>query len=228
MQYHIQTTPIWDAFREKDGCPLCRLFGTVESGLLQLYSGEAVMSPEYRVDVNKTGFCETHLNKLLEGENKLGLGLQLSTRVQYLIDCLDTPDSVKAAAKLAAELQSQKDNCVVCREAKHVMARYAYTVAEMFLHEREFPPVLSDAEGFCLSHFSLLLRYASHAKNRASEYVATLKRVQQQRMRNVKKDLESFTGQYDYRASKPSPSVKNALVNAFVLLQSNLPKNRNK
>lgn len=78
MQYHIQTSPIWDAFRENDGCPMCRLYERAESRLIKQYLDEAVMEPEYRIKVNKRGFCSDHLKKLYAGGNKPGTGASAS------------------------------------------------------------------------------------------------------------------------------------------------------
>ena len=82
MQYHIQTTPIWDAFKEECGCPMCRIYKTSEQRLIKQYLGEAVMQPEYRVRVNERGFCTRHTLALYKGDNKLGTALQFATRIE--------------------------------------------------------------------------------------------------------------------------------------------------
>lgn len=226
MQYHIQTTPIWDAFKQSDGCPMCALKARTQNGLMSLYCGEAVMSPEYRVQVNETGFCTEHLNALLEGENKLGSALQLSTRLGFLIDTLKCSDTPKSAAKLGLSLEKQKDSCVICRSIDSVMERYAYTVAQMFSAEKEFPALLSDCKGFCLPHFSLLMQHTARAAKSASVYIAELKRVQLKYMSAAKKDLDSFTAQYDYRAARAPANAKNAPINAFVLMKGVSPNKK--
>ena len=126
MQYHIQTAPIWDAFKENDGCPLCKLYARAESRLVKQYLGEAVMEPDYRVRVNERGFCDKHLVKLYDGNNKLGLALQLHTRTEHIIKCIDVPLNAKQARKLADRLEKTANTCVICDEVDEVMNRYYY------------------------------------------------------------------------------------------------------
>ena len=66
MQYHIQTDPIWEAFKSDCDCPLCAIYEKTESRLVEQYLNEAVMEPDYRVEVNKYGFCAKHLKKQLQ------------------------------------------------------------------------------------------------------------------------------------------------------------------
>ena len=53
MQYHIQTEPIWEAFKSGCDCPLCQIYSKNEERLVGQYLEEAVMIPEFRVNVNK-------------------------------------------------------------------------------------------------------------------------------------------------------------------------------
>ena len=41
MQYQIQTAPIWEAYRETDGCPLCKIFAAREKRIVAQYLGNA-------------------------------------------------------------------------------------------------------------------------------------------------------------------------------------------
>ena len=107
MQYHIQTTPVWDAFRKKDGCPICLLYERIENRLVKQYLGEAVMEPDYRIKVNKRGFCTRHLLKLYDGGNKLGLALQLNTRTENVIENIPSVSNAKQAKKLAEKLEAE-------------------------------------------------------------------------------------------------------------------------
>ena len=215
MQYHIQTAPIWDAFKENDGCPLCKLYARTESRLVKQYLGEAVMEPDYRVRVNERGFCDKHLVKLYDGNNKLGLALQLHTRTEHIIKCIDVPCNAKQARKLADRLEKTANTCVICDEVDEVMNRYYYTVAQMYLAEAAFPEVFAASYGFCMPHFIELLKMVSYAGKKQEAYAAALTRKQI--------DLERFTKRFDYRSTdKFSGGTDDAIAVAINKLKGNI------
>lgn len=223
MRYHIQTAPIWDAFKENDGCPLCKLYARTEERLVKQYTGEAVMEPDYRVKVNERGFCARHLKQLFDGNNKLGVALQVNTRTEKIISDIDFIENPKKAKKLADKLASTLDTCVICDEVDAVMERYFYTIAQMFDNEAEFPKLLKDSQGFCLPHFIELLRYASYAGKSASEYTGVITKLQKDTMKKDNVALERFTKRFDYNSSdKYSSSTDDALEKSIVRLKGNL------
>lgn len=215
MQYHIQTTPVWDAFRKKDGCPICLLYERIENRLVKQYLGEAVMEPDYRIKVNKRGFCTRHLLKLYDGGNKLGLALQLNTRTENVIGNIPSVSNAKQAKKLAEKLTETLDTCVICDEAEEIMTRYCYTVAQMFDAENEFPKVFAESTGFCMPHFASLLKYVSYAGKSAQKYAAALTAKQLETLKKTNSDLERFTKRFDYNSSdKFSGTTDDAIKNS--------------
>lgn len=214
MQYHIQTTPIWEAFRSDCECPLCALYERTQSRIVSQYGNEAVMEPDARVRVNKRGFCSKHLKMLYEGENKLGLGLQLTTRCQAVSSGLKKPSDVKAAAKEAVRVRGELETCVVCDTVDELMIRYAYTTVQMFVHESEFPPLFAACKGFCLEHYALLLENAHKAGKQTPVFLAELHRIEKAAFDSVCADLTGFTNQYDYRAGRAAGSARDALPRA--------------
>ncbi len=225
MQYHIQTTPIWDAFKENDGCPMCKLYERTEARLIKQYVGDAVMEPDARIKVNKRGFCADHLKKLFTGGNKLGLALQVHTRTDSIISDMEVVNNAKKAKKLAEKLSKTIDTCVICDEIEKTMVRYAYTVAQMFAVEREFPKVFAESSGFCLPHFIELLGYVSYAGHAAESYAAALSKKQIDSMRKANSDLERFTQRFDYRSTdKFSGSTDDALAVSINKLKGNIVK----
>ncbi len=200
MRYHIQTAPIWDAFKEKDDCPLCKLYARVEERIVGRYLDESVMMPEVRVKVNERGFCTRHLTQLYNGNSRLGLALQLNTRTENVINDMKMVDNAKQAKKLAEKLNKTLETCVICDEADEIMERYAYTVAQMFANEAEFPEVFNDSFGFCLPHYIELLKYVSHAGSKAGEYAQALSAKEIDTTRKINATLERFTKRFDYRS----------------------------
>ena len=123
MQYHIQTAPIWDSFRQKCDCPICSLYSVSESRLVKQYLGEAVMQPDYRVKVNSRGFCSKHLLALYRGDNKLGVALQTLTRTETVDNDIGDIKTAKQAKQLAKRLAETLDTCVICDTVDEMIAR---------------------------------------------------------------------------------------------------------
>lgn len=225
MQYHIQTAPIWDAFKENDGCPMCKLYAKVQDRLVKQYTDEAVMEPEYRVKVNERGFCAKHLDMLYHGQNKLGVALQVNTRTEAVINSIDMASNAKSAKKLAEKLLKTVDSCVICDEADAIMERYYYTVAQMFCYEPEFPTLLKQSKGFCMPHFIQLLKYADYASKASAVYTTNLCKVQKDGMRADNSALDRFTKRFDYNSSdKYSSTTDDALSTSINRLKGDLIK----
>lgn len=211
MQYHIQTDPIWEAFKNDCDCPLCAIYEKSETRLVEQYLNEAVMEPEYRVDVNKYGFCSDHLKKLFAGKNKLGLALQLHTRIGTVKSELNTCSSYKQALKQAEALDKSVNSCVICRSLDEMMTRYAYTIAQMYSQEEEFRSALQKSNGFCMPHYALLLRQSKKAGGKTSAYLTELSYLQNRTLDKTCNDLDRFTQMFDYRnagsAVRPDPET---------------------
>ena len=95
MKYQLETSPVWDVYREgvecpPEGgkCPLCVLHARAERHYVEFFLGNSVMVPEMRAQVNKTGFCPHHTSLLLEGDNRLGLALMTHTHLLELTEKL--------------------------------------------------------------------------------------------------------------------------------------------
>ncbi len=209
MQYHIQTTPIWEVFSAPCDCPMCELENRVNDRLIKQYTDEAVMIPEFRLKVNKFGFCSTHSKMLYNGGNKCGVALQFLTRTETLKEKIPYLEKAKKAKEAAAELQKQQDSCIICQSLDDNMERYAYTIAQMFGNEKEFPALLEKCNGFCMPHFILLLQNAHKGGKSADTYVRNLVFTQKRAMEKACSELEKFTAKFDYRSTTKSSSAGN-------------------
>ena len=203
MQYHIQTDPIWEAFKNGSDCPLCEIYAASEARLLGQYLDEAVMAPE-------------HTRKLFAGKNKLGLALQLHTRMLSVRSNIKPCNSHKQAVKQAAELEKTADTCVICRAVDEMMLCYARTIAQMFANEEEFRKVFSESNGFCMPHYTLLLRESNKAGGMTPKYLTELTYLQNRSLDRTANAVERFTNMFDYRnagsAVKPDPETVPAAI----------------
>ena len=138
MNYHIGTMLIDENFDERCECPICRIKATVDERLTEQYLGEGVMEDNTRTEVNKLGFCEHHYASLFASRSKLGLALQVSTRLNTINKEVFEPKNVKQAKKQAESLLKLNQTCVVCKYLEQHMIRYYKTVAEVYSNVASF------------------------------------------------------------------------------------------
>lgn len=211
MQYHIQTEPIWEAFKTPCDCPLCEIYSKCANRLVEQYLNEAVMEPDYRVQVNKYGFCTEHLRQLYAGKNKLGLSLQLRTRTEEVRKNITPCSSHKQAVAQAKNLEKTMDTCVICNTVDEMMRRYAQTIAQMFANELDFRTAFGKSNGFCMPHYALLLRESDKAGRVTKAYLSQLVLLQNRTVDRVCHDLDRFAERFDYRnagsAVRPDPDT---------------------
>ncbi len=214
MQYHIQTAPIWDAYKNS-GCPLCALKAARQTRLVTQYLTDNVMDPDFRVASNNRGFCAEHIKQMYAGQNKLGLALQLETRAAALCDLLKNAPTDKKSAKKTAEKLNAHRGCVICDTLDEVMPRYYITVAEMFGNEKDFPELFGNAR-HCLKHTQDLYAVAEYAGKSASAYLYALTQSITRDLAAAEKELKDFADCFDFKSgNRPDPS---ALPRAIELL----------
>ena len=222
MNYHIDTALIWEAFRTDCECPLCQIYDIVNQRVVEQFTTEAVMEDSARTKVNRLGFCADHFRQLFEGQNKLGIALQTSTRLQTLRREMAGITNAREARKEAERLKKALSTCVLCELNDFNMKRYFQTVAQMYVKEPEFPPLLEGSKGFCLKHYAALLEYSGAAGLQAKNYVTALREVEERNLERLQKELNWFCDKFDYRNSdKPWGNSKDAVIRTIRKIQGN-------
>ena len=157
------------------------------------------MEDDTRKEVNALGFCARHYDMLFSFQSKLGLALQISTRLKTVKKEIQKPEKGKQAKKLADKLDKETCGCVVCKYLEDHMIRYYKTVAEVYASKPSFRKRLAEEKGFCLSHFSLLNRYSDYAKQEQKSYLNDLYAVESRFLDEVEANLLAFCDHHDYR-----------------------------
>ncbi len=215
MKYHIDTSLIIDKFNSRCDCPLCEIEKIVTEQFLTEFLNDAVMEDNTRISVGKKGFCDKHVDMLLNRQNKLSVALQLETRIDKTSKLFTPISSVKSAKKRAKDITNSLSKCVICELVDDSMTKYYKTIAQMFFNEREFMKTIMNTNGFCLKHYVKLLKYSNYASVLGGLYVETISKVEQRAMQTVQSDLKDFCAKHDYRnALKPLGNTENALPNA--------------
>jgi len=245
MRYHIDTIPVWDAWKEQTECPLCVLRRRMEMKDVELFLGGSVMEPDTRIRVNEKGFCARHHVLLYAQQNRLGHALMTHTHLQ---ETAARAEKILARAKAAegaqgtslmarfrgraaeknplAEAADALDaltgQCILCDTIQESMNRYLYTTLHLFTHDAAFRKAFEESRGVCLKDAACLLRMAAEklGSRERAEFAAALEKGMRENLRRVEEELEWFTLKFDYRnADKPWNNSRDALERAVTKLR---------
>ena len=219
MRYHIDTIPVWDAFRAESECPLCDLRAKNEQDYLDAFLGASVMEPDVRMEVNAKGFCARHFSQMFDRKNRLGLALMTHTHLKESLSslCAPAPQQTglfgRRTAPAPAASTARGETCVLCERLDNTMNRYLYTVLHLWKTDEEFAQRLESSKGVCLPHYHRLTAMAAEALDprRADQFLQMLERVERSNLDRLAQELEWFTLKFDYRnADKPWGTSRDA------------------
>ena len=195
----LEISKVHDAYQRGGECPLCDLEEAAEQTYLRSFHHSRVMEPSVRVQTNKEGFCAEHLRKLYAGENKLGIGLVIHTRLQHvadeLADILGKIGGKRGVPRAAERVHALEESCFLCRLMSQDRQRYAFTILYLWTRDPDFPAVFRASRGFCLPHFRLMLEEGQRAMraDRLQRWLAEAGPLMQESFRTLERDLRAFT-----------------------------------
>ena len=238
MRYHIDTIPVWDAFKQADHCPLCALRHKIEMTDVDRCLGGSVMEPDTRIQVNEKGFCPRHQVLLYAQRNRLGHALMMHTHLKQTHSrltplfkdaekaakaCQDAPlgkkltgnkDNKNALRKAAEQILNVTESCLLCDSIEDNMARYRYTLMHLYKTDSAFRDAFAHADLLCVPDAAQLLDMASDHLNGDTliRFTKDLSAMMDRSLGKLEGDLEWFTLKFDYRnADKPWGDSKGSL-----------------
>lgn len=224
MPEKIFTIPINEAFDLRDGCPLCRLRDGLEEQTLDYTLGAAMMEPAVRIEMNREGFCRSHLQALQGRKNKLALGLILESHLEEVSRLAEAPAAggkkglfgKKSGEEDGAEaLLQQSKSCYVCRRIRSTELRYCSNTAFLWESDSAFREKLRAQPGFCVSHAALLLKLGKQElkeRDYATLYEAVTGLLRQS-LAGLREDVTAFTVSFDHRnAGKPLTEAQRSAI----------------
>lgn len=199
MREDICTIPVNEMFEPKDGCPICRMFNTIEERMLDYITGAAMMEPDVREETNKKGFCLEHYRKMFRDHGRLQLGLMLETHIAEF----DTKNS----KTLYNSINQGLENCFVCEKIEWGFSRLISQIYRMYETEQEFRELFNSQPSFCIKHYKLLMDNANKKtmKKYHKEFAENLFKITSRNLAELNKDLKLFAKMYDYNSDKNSP-----------------------
>ncbi len=201
MRDDICTIPISDAFEENDGCPVCRMYNTVEKRILEYIMGAAMMEPDVRIETNRTGFCERHFKKMLGMRGRLSLALMLQTHTAEVRKNITEAGFFVSSVKKADRAEEVLQSCFVCEKINWGFERMLETLYRTYENNREFRELFDSQDYYCFKHYSMLAggcnrktmkRYGEDMMKVLSEKVANT-------MKELQSDIDHYCKMYDYR-----------------------------
>ncbi|HML49712.1 MAG TPA: DUF6062 family protein [Clostridia bacterium] len=233
MKYHIDTIPVWNAFKEGGECPLCVLQLQNENMYLDNFLGASVMEPDVRVEVNEKGFCARHFARMITAQNRLGLALMTHTHLKQTIETFEKAASAlegappkklfqkskeNEAKAYAARMAGQGERCILCDRLDQTMKRYVYTTLHLWRTDTQFKQTFAASRGFCVRHFGELADMALEECSvpDRNAFLKALIVLERENLDRLEKELEWFTLKFDYRNNdKPWGTSKDALERAI-------------
>ena len=223
MKEHIDTMPIWEAYRLDCECPLCEIHLKNEAIYVDSYLGASVMEPDTRIEVNKRGFCHKHNEMMFNAGNRLSLALITHTYMKDTMALVEAAASnppqkgglfKKPAPPSDERAKAAIASCTICERLDYTMSRYIYTMLCMYNDEQAFRDAFAASKGLCLPHYFQVMEMAPkhlHGK-RLAEFQETLVRIERENLKRVEGELEWFTQKFDYRnQSKPWGNSQDAV-----------------
>ncbi|MBR4234594.1 MAG: hypothetical protein IKR85_00845 [Clostridia bacterium] len=226
MRQHIDTIPVWDAFKTDCECPLCVLRETNENNYVQTFTGGSVMEPDVRVEVNMKGFCARHFRLMMKSEHRLGVALMAHTYLKQSMARLGQTNMAvqsvpvkgrlfsKKAPEAGVDLSALTDTCILCDRLNDTMKRYVYTAIHLWKKDSAFRYQLKNSKGLCLKHYAELLKAAPEqlSGQELATFTDELNETEMKNLARLEQEIEWFTLKFDHQnADKPWGNSRDAL-----------------
>jgi len=236
MKNHIHTIPVISAFKDPGYCPFCKMQQSLDADAVHFIMGPAYMDEEVRDKTNEAGFCEEHLKKIYEVQNRLGFALLIHTHLKHLQKTINKPDFDKPRATSglfkkpesqlsikASQLNQQQKRCYLCEKVQDTFDKYVDTFFYMWSREPEILELINNLPaGFCITHYGMLLEKSEIklGKKHIDDFLNQITTVQQKAIAKLEADMDWFVQKFDYRnADAPWKDSKDALTRAMAMLK---------
>ncbi len=203
MREDICTIPISEVFETNDGCPVCRMYNTVQERIIEYIMGAAMMEPDIRILTNKNGFCEKHYRKMLGRKGRLQLALMLESHIDEINKEVLSDKLFRSNKSKGEKARRITDSCFICQKIEWGMSRMIDTLYRCYETDMDFRKMFNEQDMFCMPHFELLSAGANSKKMKSyhGEFMKNLARITQDYSKTLHNDVKHFCSMYDYRNS---------------------------
>lgn len=240
MKENIYTIPVMDGFADEHECPFCNMKKKLEEDAINFVLGPSYMENDVRLETNKYGFCNHHIQKLYKEKNRLGLALMLHShmtktreQLEALLESSKPQSSGGGLKKLfgrSGSTEGQKapvsefinekvEGCYICRRVDTTFDRYIDTFFLLLKKDPQMWTKLENSKGFCFEHFDQVYHSATkHLSAKDLErFINIVVPLQLENLKRVEEDLEWFTMKFDHRyKDAPWKNSKDAVSRSIV------------
>ena len=204
MRDDICTIPVSEVFEVNDGCPICRMRDTVEKHIVDYIMGAAMMEPDVRIETNKRGFCEHHLNQMMDCRGRLQLALMLQTHIDEINNKVLGGGILTSDTKRGEKAKTISESCFICDKIEFGLSRMIETIYRCYENERDFRDMFNGQSAFCLPHYERLMAGASKKtmRSKSGEFSKNLTRITTDYSKKLYDQLTDYCKIYDYRSKK--------------------------
>ena len=196
---HMPYYTVLEALKTAKGCALCELEAKAMHRHLDNLLYENVNDVGVRGDLARSrGYCPRHAHMLAGFQDGLGTAILYQDQVRLFLRFLGQLQGMMAKV-LSKNVQRQwglHDVCPACRNELQTRQGHVSTLVEA-LSEADMRQAFSASAGLCVHHFLAVLQKADDAKSRQF-----LLSVQEQKFKDLLRDLREFCRKHDYRFVK--------------------------
>lgn len=201
MRDDICTIPVSEIFEVNDGCPICRMYATVEKRIIDYIMGDAMMEPDVRIETNRLGFCEKHYDKMLSHRGRLQLSLMLQTHIDEINKGIFARKFLVSNSKKGEKAAKISESCFICNKIEFGISRMIDTIYRTYEEQRDFREMFNGQPQFCLPHYERLMAGLEKKNMRyyGKAFGDNLTRITGEYAKKLYNDISGYCTVYDYR-----------------------------
>lgn len=237
MKEELYTIPVNDAFQTECECPVCAMKHVLEKNAVEYTMGPSYMEDDIRMETDRLGFCQRHMQLISEQNNKLGLALVVKTHMDKVIKDVEKlsrkrerPKGVfkKAVSNPVLDYLNELEcSCFVCKRMENSFKRYIATIFYLWRSDDSFRKTYENSRGLCNEHYRILTEEAPKqlSGSHVEEFLKMTDRLYLANMERVRDDVEWFINKFDYRyQDEPWKNAKDSLPRALTKLNGIVPE----
>lgn len=214
MREEIYMIPVNDGVDQGTECPFCAMYDKLEGDIVKQVMGSAYMDEDVRIKSDELGFCKTHIRRLYNMRNSLGVALMMHTHLKKVLKDIENMGVPKKKSLFGKkeedafeEYRKRKNNsCYICDKIELSLKRYEETFVALWKKDDKFREKVLASKGFCVEHY---LRMMTVARQKLSEkdferFFEEMTKLFNENMARVDGDIDWFEKKFDYRYSGES------------------------